>query len=152
MKLLDVLHKDSIIYDLNSTDKKGIVEELAASLVKATKIKKEKLIKVLMEREKLGSTGIGGGIGIPHGKLKDLDSVAIAFGLSKKGADFESMDGRPAYIFFLLITPEDSTGLHLKVLARISRILKNDLFKEKLMNAKSKDEIFSIIKETDEEF
>jgi PTS system nitrogen regulatory IIA component len=152
MKLLDVLHKDSIIYDLNSTDKKGIVEELAASLVKATKIKKEKLIKVLMEREKLGSTGIGGGIGIPHGKLKDLDSVAIAFGLSKKGADFESMDGRPAYIFFLLIAPEDSTGLHLKVLARISRILKNDLFKEKLMNAKSKDEIFSIIKETDEEF
>ena len=152
MKLLDVLHKDSIIYDLNSTDKKGIVEDLAASLVKATKIKKEKLIKVLMEREKLGSTGIGGGIGIPHGKLKDLDSVAIAFGLSKKGADFESMDGRPAYIFFLLIAPEDSTGLHLKVLARISRILKNDIFKEKLMNAKSKDEIFSIIKETDEEF
>jgi PTS system nitrogen regulatory IIA component len=105
-----------------------------------------------MERERLGSTGIGGGIGIPHGKLRDLDSLILGFGLSKKGVDFESMDGKPTHIFFLLFTPDNSTGLHLKLLARISRILKNDLFKESLLKAGSSDEILSLIKNEDEEF
>jgi PTS system nitrogen regulatory IIA component len=105
-----------------------------------------------MERERLGSTGIGGGIGIPHGKIKDLESLVLGFGLSRKGIDFESIDGEPTHIFFVLITPEDSTGLHLKLLARISRILKNDHFKERLLNATDRDEIFEIIKEEDEEF
>lgn len=105
-----------------------------------------------MDRERLGSTGIGGGIGIPHGKLKDLDSLVLGFGLSRKGVDFESMDGRPTYIFFLLVTPENSTGLHLKLLARISRILKNEPFRERLLNAANRDEILSIIQEEDEEF
>jgi PTS system nitrogen regulatory IIA component len=105
-----------------------------------------------MERERLGSTGIGGGIGIPHGKLKDLDSLVLGFGLSRKGADFESIDGQPTHIFFILVTPENSTGLHLKLLARISRILKNDPFKDRLMHAADAAEIFSIIKEDDEDF
>ncbi|MBT8358340.1 MAG: PTS sugar transporter subunit IIA, partial [Deltaproteobacteria bacterium] len=98
------------------------------------------------------STGIGGGIGIPHGKLKQLESLALGFGLSRKGVDFESMDNQPTHIFFLLVTPENSTGLHLKMLARISRILKHDQFREKLLNAATSDEIFSIIKEEDDEF
>ena len=98
------------------------------------------------------STGIGGGIGIPHGKVKDLKSLVLGFGLSRNGVDFESMDSRPTYIFFLLITPENSTGLHLKLLARISKILKNDPFKEKLMNAKDREEIIHIIQEEDDEF
>ena len=109
------------------------------------------LVKVLMERERLGSTGIGEGIGIPHGKVKDLESLVLGFGLSKKGVDFDSMDGQPAHIFFLLLTPENSTGLHLKLLARISRILKNDPFKQKLLRATNRDEIYSIIKEEEEE-
>ena len=112
----------------------------------------EELMRVLLERERLGSTGIGGGIGIPHGKLKDLDSLVLGFGLSRNGVDFESIDGQPTRIFFILITPENSTGLHLKLLARISRILKNDPFKERLMNAADGDDIFNIIKEEDEEF
>ena len=152
MKILDVLQKDAILADLKSKDKKGILEELAAPLEVVTGVTRENLVKVLMERERLGSTGIGGGIGIPHGKLKELDSLALGFGLSKKGVDFESMDGRPTHIFFLLVTPESSAGLHLKLLARISRILKNDLFIEKLMNAGSRDEIYEAIKEKDEEF
>jgi PTS system nitrogen regulatory IIA component len=105
-----------------------------------------------MERERLGSTGIGGGIGIPHGKLKDLESLVLGFGLSRKGVDFESLDGQPTHIFFLLVTPENSMGLHLKVLARISRILKIDPFKDRLLNAVNGDEIMEIIKEEDEEF
>jgi nitrogen PTS system EIIA component len=152
MKILDVLQKDGILADLKSRDKKGILEELATPLAGIAKIPRDNLVKVLMERERLGSTGIGGGIGIPHGKLKNLDSLALGFGLSKKGVDFESMDGRPTHIFFLLVTPESSTGLHLKLLARISRLLKNDIFKEKLMNAGNRDEIYEAIKEKDEEF
>jgi len=112
----------------------------------------ENLVKVLMERERLGSTGIGGGIGIPHGKMKDIESLVLGFGLSRKGVDFESLDGKPTHIFFLLVTPENSTGLHLKLLARISRILKNDPFKNRLLNASDEDELFGIIKEEDEEF
>jgi PTS system nitrogen regulatory IIA component len=105
-----------------------------------------------MEREQLGSTGIGGGIGIPHGKMKDIDSLVLGFGLSRKGVDFDSMDGQPTHIFFLLITPENSTGLHLKLLSRISRILKDDPFKSRLLNATNGDEILDIIKEEDEDF
>ena len=152
MKILDVLQKESIISDLKSQDKKGILEELVAPIALITGINHKDLIRVLMDREQLGSTGIGGGIGIPHGKLKQLESLALGFGLSRKGVDFESMDNQPTHIFFLLVTPENSTGLHLKMLARISKILKHDQFREKLLNAVSSDEIFSIIKDEDDEF
>ncbi|HPA14688.1 MAG TPA: PTS sugar transporter subunit IIA [Desulfobacterales bacterium] len=152
MKILDFLHKDTILVNLKSYDKKGVLGELAAPVAQATGLDPENLVGVLMERERLGSTGIGGGIGIPHGKLKILDSLTLAFGLSRKGVDFESMDGRPTHIFFLLVTPENSTGVHLKLLARISRLLKNDHFKSKLLNAEDSDEVLRIIKEEDEEF
>jgi len=152
MKILDVLQKEAIISDLKSQDKKEILEELVAPIAHITGANHKDLVRVLMDREQLGSTGIGGGIGIPHGKLKQLESLAIGFGLSRKGVDFESMDNRPTHIFFLLVTPENSTGLHLKMLARISKILKHDPFKEKLLNAANSDEIFSIIKEEDDEF
>ena len=152
MKILDVLQKEAIISDLKSQDKKGILEELVAPIARITGVNHKDLVRVLMDREQLGSTGIGGGIGIPHGKLKQLESLALGFGLSRKGVDFESMDNQPTHIFFLLVTPENSTGLHLKMLARISKILKHDPFKEKLLKAANSDEIFSIIKEEDEDF
>ena len=152
MKILDVLDRQAICADLKSRDKKGILEELAAPVAEATGISRDEIIRVLMERERLGSTGIGGGIGIPHGKLKELQKLALGFGLSRAGVDFESMDGKPTHIFFLLLTPENSTGLHLKVLARISRILKNDPFKEKLLSAATEEELYAIIKEEDEDF
>lgn len=152
MKILDVLYKETILDDLKSHDKKSVLDELVAPVARIAGINHENILRVLMERERLGSTGIGDGIGIPHGKLKDLESLVLGFGLSRKGIDFESMDGRPTHIFFLLITPENSTGLHLKLLARISRILKNEPFKERLLNAADRDEIFSIIQEEDEEF
>ena len=122
MKILDVLPKDAILADLKAQDKKGILEELVEPISRLKEVNREELVRVLMERERLGSTGIGSGIGIPHGKLKDLDGLVLGFGLSRKGVDFESMDNRPTHIFFLLVTPENSTGLHLKLLARISKI------------------------------
>lgn len=152
MKILDVLQNEAIISDLKSQDKKGILEELVSPIARITGVNHKDLVRVLMDREQLGSTGIGGGIGIPHGKLKQLESLALGFGLSRKGVDFESMDNQPTHIFFLLVTPENSTGLHLKMLARISRILKHDQIKEKLLNAGNTDEILSIIKEEDEDF
>jgi nitrogen PTS system EIIA component len=153
MKILDVLLKEAIIEDLKAVDKKSVLEELVAPVARIGGVNHDELVRVLMERERLGSTGIGEGVGIPHGKVKGLESLALGFGLSRKGVDFDSMDGRPTHIFFLLITPENSTGLHLKLLAQISRILKNDIFKKKLLDATDKDEIYSIIKEEEvEEF
>ena len=152
MKILDVLYKEAILVDLKSNDKKGVLDELVEPIARIAGIDHENLVRVLMERERLGSTGIGGGIGIPHGKLKELESLVLGFGLSRKGVDFESMDGRPTHIFFLLVTPENSTGLHLKLLAQISRILKNDLFKERLLNTADRDEVISIVQDEDEEF
>ena len=152
MKILEVLDKEAILVELKSDDKKGVLEELVTPAARIAGVNHEEVMRVLLEREQLGSTGIGGGIGIPHGKLKGLKSLVLGFGLSRKGVDFESMDGKPTHIFFLLVTPENSTGLHLKLLARISKILKNDLFKEKLLGATDSDEILSIIKEEDDRF
>jgi len=152
MKILDVLKKEHVNVDLKARDKKGILQELVAPVVQSTGVSHEELVKVLLERERLGSTGIGGGIGIPHGKLKNLSSLTLGFGLSRQGVDFESMDSRPTYLFFLLLTPDNSAGLHLKLLARISRLLKNDDFKQRLMNAGDAEEILTIISEEDEEF
>lgn len=152
MKILDVLHRGAILADLKALDKIGVLEELVTPIARIAGINHDNLVKVLMDRERLGSTGIGEGVGIPHGKLKELESLFLGFGLSHKGVDFESMDGQPTHIFFLLITPENSTSLHLKLLARISRILKNEPFKEKLINATSSNEIYSIIKEEEKNY
>ncbi len=152
MKILDVLKKEAIIPELKSRTKKEVLEELVVPVARLTEIDTDDLVKVLLERERLGSTGIGGGVGIPHGKLRNLENLIIGFGLSRAGVDFESLDGEPTRIFFLLVTPENSTGLHLKLLARISRILKNEPFKDRLLRASDTDEIFTIIKEEDEEF
>lgn len=150
MKIQDVLHKEAIIFDLKALDKKGVLEELVEPVARIAGVKHDYLVRVLMERESLGSTGIGEGVGIPHGKLKDIDSLILGFGLSRKGVDFEAMDGQPTHIFFLLVTPENSTGLHLKMLAQISRILKNEYFKQRLLNASDIDEIYTIIKDEEE--
>ncbi len=152
MKILDVLTVDTINVNLRAKDKKGILDELVAPAAKLAGAGHGELVRVLLERERLGSTGIGGGIGIPHGKLRGLSSLILGFGLSRQGVDFESMDGRPTHIFFLLLTPEDSAGLHLKLLARLSRLLKNDDFKRRLLQAGTPNEIIDAIRDEDEDF
>jgi PTS system nitrogen regulatory IIA component len=108
------------------------------------------MVKTLLDREKLGSTGIGDGIAIPHGKLADLDELIVSFGRSRQGVEFDSMDGKPANLFFLLLAPENTTGLHLKALAKISKMLKDSAFRKKLIEAKSKDELYVIIADKDD--
>jgi nitrogen PTS system EIIA component len=152
MKILEALHRDAILTNLISRDKKGLIEELAAPVARIIGVSCPDLVHVLMERERLGSTGIGMGIGIPHGKLKSLDGLVMGFGLSRKGVDYDTLDGRPAHLFFMLITPENSTGLHLKALARIARMLKNEPFKEKLLRAQTPDDVIAIIQAEDEDF
>jgi PTS system nitrogen regulatory IIA component len=152
MKILEVLDQKAINIDLKAKDKKGLLDEMVAPIAVATGATPEELVKVLQERERLGSTGIGGGIGIPHGKLKNLKELTLGFGLSRSGVDFESMDGRPTHIFFLLLTPENSAGLHLRLLARISRMLKNEEFKQRLMQVENANDVLDIIREEDDDF
>ena len=152
MRILDSLKEGAIIAELNATDKKGVLEELTVPISRTSGISHEEMVRVLLERERLGSTGIGGGIAIPHGKSKSLDSLLMGFGRSLKGIDFEAMDGKPTHLFFLLLASEDSTGAHLKMLARISRLLKNSVFKERLMNAADWRELYTVIEKEDQEF
>ena len=150
MKIMDFLDKKAVTLNLKATDKDGVLRELADLLVKSGAIKnKDELVKALMARESLGSTGIGQGIGIPHAKSSIVKDVVAAFGLSHKGVNFDSLDGEPAYIFFLLIAPEESAGPHLKALARISRMLKDKYFREMLRKAKDEKEVIRIIQEED---
>ena len=150
MKIMDFLNKKAISVNIKATDKEGIVRELVGLLSNATEIKsKEELIKAVLSREALGSTGIGQGIGIPHAKSQSVKELVAAFGLSKNGVDFDSLDGEPAHIFFLLLAPEESAGPHLKALARISRMLKDRYFRDLLRKAKDEDEVLRIIQEED---
>ncbi|MGD8513473.1 MAG: PTS sugar transporter subunit IIA [Deltaproteobacteria bacterium] len=152
MRISDTLKEGAIISELNATDKKAVLEELTGTLTEASGVNQEEMVRVLLERERLGSTGIGGGIAIPHGKLGALKSLLMAFGRSRKGVEFDAMDGKPTHLFFLLLAPEDSTGAHLKMLARISRSLKNSVFRERLMTAADGRELYMVIQKEDEDF
>ena len=153
MKITDILDEASIIQDLGSSSKKGILEELSNVLVQGEKLPdRDKVVEVLLEREKLGSTGIGDGIAIPHGKMKGIKELVTSFGRSIKGVNFESIDNKPTHLFFLLVAPENSAGIHLKALARISRLLKDPSFRNRLMEAKDRHDLFGIITEEDEKF
>lgn len=152
MKISQLLNKNAIISDLAASDKKGVLDELSVALSTVTSASAKDIATVLMEREQLGSTGIGGGIAIPHGKLDAIKSIRVGFGLSKKGVKYDSLDNKPVHLFFLLLTPENSAGGHLKVLAQISKLLKLEQFKKRLLNADTVDAIYDIIVEQDEDF
>ncbi|MGA2939268.1 MAG: PTS sugar transporter subunit IIA [Syntrophobacteraceae bacterium] len=153
MKILDILAVDSIVPELKGRTKKLVLEELIDA-VKQHKpnIDSDRLMRVLLERERLGSTGIGDGIAIPHGKLKDIDDLVLSFGRSIEGIDFESMDGKPVHLFFLLVAPEACAGIHLRALAKIARLLKNGTVRKRLAKVENREDIFSIIQQEDEDF
>ncbi|MBS3755891.1 MAG: PTS sugar transporter subunit IIA [Desulfobacterales bacterium] len=152
MKILDYINEQTVLTDLSSGDKKGVIDELAQPVAELTGLDHREIVRVLIERERLGSTGIGDGIAIPHGKINGLESLVLGFGLSHKGVNFDALDGKPTHIFFLLLSPDNSTGIHLRILARISKLLKEASFKEKLMQAKAPADIISTIGEVDEDF
>ncbi len=150
MKIMDFLCAEAVSADLKSQTKREVIEELVDLLVDAGSVSKKirgKLIEVLMAREALGSTAIGQSIAIPHGKCENVTTLTAALGVSKKGVDFDSLDGEPAHIFFLLVAPVDSAGPHLKALARISRLLKDKYFRDNLRNAKDVEDMLSLIRQ-----
>lgn len=153
MKILDILSEGGIIPELQGTSKLAVLEELAGALARLyPDISKDRLVEVLLEREKLGSTAIGEGIAIPHGKLPRLSSVIAAFGRSHEGVDFNSLDGGPTRLFFLLVAPEDSSGAHLKALARVSRLLRDKAFRDKLLQVETREEIYRTIRDEDDKY
>ncbi len=152
MKIKDFLCREAVTADLKATSKKEVIKELVDLLVEAGAVEKNirgKLVDVLMARESLGSTAIGRGIAIPHGKCDNVTKLTAALGVSKAGVNFDSLDGEPAHIFFLLIAPIDSAGPHLKALARISRLLKDKYYRDNLKNAKDADDILSLLSQDD---
>lgn len=153
MQITDMFKKQYIIEDLKAKSKRAVLAELSEIFTRDhAGIHGEAMVEVLLDREKLGSTGIGDGIAIPHGKLKGLDSLVISFGRSREGIDFDSIDGRPVHIFFLLMAPESSTGQHLKALAKISRMLKDQEFRNGLLSAKDQEELYRKIADKDESY
>ena len=153
MKIMDYLKEEWVVPDLQGTDKRSILRELSSVLVKPCQVASaEELFQVLLDREKLGSTGIGEGIAIPHGRLKKLKKFFISFGRSKKGIDFDSIDRHPSQLFFLVMAPENSAVDNLKLLSRIVTLLKDVSFKKQLMEASSPKELIKIISEEDEKY
>lgn len=153
MKIMDFLSKKAIIVDLKSSKKEDVVRELVDVLISGGDIEKShrnKIIDALMERESLGSTAIGQGIAIPHAKSELVTKLVGAFGLSRKGVDFDSLDGEPVHIFFLLVAPQDSAGPHLKALARISRLFKDKYFRDSLRACSDDKSIIKTITQEDE--
>jgi PTS system nitrogen regulatory IIA component len=152
MLLSDVLHEENVITELAAKDKKGIIEELAGAVSRSDRaINRNALIQVLVEREKLGSTGIGDGVAIPHGKLRGIEKPLVAFGRSKVGVNFEAMDDQPADLFFLLVAPEQASGVHLQLLAKIARLLGSSSVRKKLREGKTRTDLYKIITESDQE-
>ncbi len=148
MSLLAITDKKYIIPDLQSSDKKGVIEELVDLLNKAGKVKdKQKAIEGIMEREKKSSTGLEKGIAVPHAKTPAVKKLIMAIGISKKGIDFNAIDGKKSYLFFLLLSPPDSAGPHVTALASIARLITPPEIREKLKNTRSADDILNIIQE-----
>jgi nitrogen PTS system EIIA component len=151
MRLEQILKLEYLNDDLQAKNKTEALAELSEMVIKGPlKLDKSKIFNVLQQREKLGSTGIGEGVAIPHGKIGDLEELIVAFGRSKNGVAFDSIDGKPVHLFFLLLAPENCTGQHLKALAKISKMLKVGNFRKKLMDAKSNNDLYKIIIDQDE--
>jgi PTS system nitrogen regulatory IIA component len=153
MRIEDILAEDLVVPALEADTKAGILAELAGRVADHhPEVDRSRLLTALEEREKLNSTALGDGVAIPHGKLPGIRRVFAAFGRSREGVDFDSLDGKPTHLFFLLVAPEDSAGAHLKALARISRLLKSAEFRAKLVEAPSGEAVFAAIRDEDAKY
>jgi PTS system nitrogen regulatory IIA component len=152
MKITEMLKREFVLEQLKAENKRDALAELAGVFAQGrVNVDSEAMLHILLERERLGSTGIGDGIAIPHGKLPGLEEMVVSFGRSREGIAFEAMDGKPVHLFFLLMAPENSAGQHLKALAKISRMLKDANFRKNLLEAKMHEDLFRIIADKDDE-
>ncbi len=146
MRLDQILNSGFINESLQAKNKTEVLQELVQTIIDGgLKLDSSVAMEILQQREKLGSTGIGDGVAIPHGKIPVLEDLVVAFGRSKEGISFDAIDGKPVHLFFLLLAPENSAGQHLKALAKISKMLKAVDFRKKLMDAKSSEDLYKII-------
>jgi nitrogen PTS system EIIA component len=152
MKIVDFIREEGILPDLRSKAKLELLDELADHLASHNGVSKDALMKVLVDRERLASTAIGEGVAIPHGKLDAVGKLIACVGRAREGVDFDSMDGRPTHLFFVLVAPENSTGVHLKALARISRLFKDPEFRSRLLAAESAHDMFDVIADEDAKY
>ena len=151
MQLDQIFNSGFINDNLSAKNKTEALQELVNTIIQGgLKLDSSAVIEVLKQRENLGSTGIGDGVAIPHGKVHTLEELVVAFGRSKEGIAFDSVDGKPVHLFFLLLAPENSAGQHLKALAKISKMLKAPNFRKKLLEAKSRGDLYKIIIDQDE--
>jgi len=151
MQLDQIFKVEFINANLQARNKDEALAELVNTIIRGgLKLDYSHIIDVLKQRENLGSTGIGDGVAIPHGKIAELDDIVVAFGRSIDGIPYDSMDGKPVYLFFLLLAPENSAGQHLKILAKISKMLKDTNFRKKLLKAKSQSDLYKTIIDQDD--
>jgi len=153
MKITEILSQEMVLPDLRGNTKPEILHELAQSFISQfANLNPDAVAAVLAERERLGSTAIGDGIAIPHGKIRGVNRIVGAFGRHLKGVEFDSLDGNPTHLFFVLFAPEESTSLHLKALARVSRLFRDTAFRERLEAAATAEELYSLIVEEDSRY
>ena len=153
MKIDEILKKESVIFNLDGKNKLEVIKEMTEHLKQNNIIKdSQALFETLMEREKLGSTGIGDNVAIPHGKSYELTKIITVFARSLNGVDFESLDQKPVHFVCMVIAPAHSTGQHLKALARISRLFKNQALREGILKSDNADAIYSLLLEEDSKF
>jgi nitrogen PTS system EIIA component len=152
MKLHNLLIKDMVIEELDSQDKEGALKEMVSFLKRRKKISKEKeLYGKLLQREELGSTAIGEGVAIPHCKMKGVKNPIVLLAISRKSIDFQSLDGNPSNIFFLVVSSPDNPSLNLQILAAIASLVrKSESLLKKILNAKNVSTILEIIREEEE--
>ncbi|MEK6606609.1 MAG: PTS sugar transporter subunit IIA [Myxococcota bacterium] len=149
MRIVDFLQAEDIVPEMRGTEKLSALAELAESMARRHGVDAKAALGVLLDREKLASTGIGDGVAIPHGKLAGAPGLCAALARSRPGVPFDSVDGRAAHLFFALIAPESSTGLHLKALARISRLVKDAGFRHRLLEASDAAQMYRMLLEED---
>jgi len=149
VKIVDFLRPEAVNASLSGRSAAEVLAELSRPVAAATGLEAGRLLQTLLDREKLGSTGVGEGVAIPHGKLPGLPSILAAFGRAPEGIDFRAIDGRPARLFFALFAPESSAGAHLKALARVSRIFRSPAFREAILAAPDAAAIFRLIEAED---
>jgi len=152
MKIAEFLREDLVLDTLAATDKAGVLAEMCGALARVHHLDAAKLDEVLLEREKLGSTGIGEGVAIPHGKLAGAPGLLAAFARSVPGIEFQAIDGKPTHLFFVLFAPENSAGIHLKALARISRLFRNATLRKAILDAPDAKAIFRLISDEDAKY